>query len=119
MRPGETIGIVIIQKSVARHGADRVAHALQCVTRTSNNIPGGLTSTIIEALVAIVTDPQFRGVDYQRLYDAFDQIKLLREEDKAKFTPREKGVALWEILRDRLRSRLQEQLQAAPQSAAA
>ena len=111
MRPGETIGVVIIQKCVAKHGAPRTRHALQCVTRTANIVAGGLTSTIIEAVMAIVTDQQFRGVDHERLYRAFDGIKLLREEDKAKFTPREKGVAFWEILRDRIRDRLTEQLE--------
>ena len=113
LKPGETLAIGALTSQVKRLDEDLLVTSLKCVTQSTNNKPGVLSALVIDALCAAVPPAPAWRIAGERLYRAFDAINIQREEDKAKFTPRDKGVGTWEILADRLTERLSKFMGAA------
>ena len=112
MEPGDTIALGAIATGARNFGADTVITALMCVTETSNNEPGTLSSPVIHALCNLLgANPRWRDAG-GGLFDAFDEIDIEAELDEARVTRRPKLTAVWEILSDRLAARLHELLPA-------
>ena len=110
MGPGETIAIGALRKGLERMGEADLVLALRLATATRvNNLPAVLSSDVIQALCGVVA-AQAARVGRHRLLEAFQGIVIVREADKAAVAERPKGVALWELIRDRLIARLGEQL---------
>jgi len=113
LKPGETLAIGAIRTGLARYGRDVVGLALRCITQSSNNHPGVLSSLVLEAMFAVVGDhPNWTcgAAARDRLVDAFNAVVVLREADKAAAQPRELGQPLWHVLRDRLTARVEAAL---------
>lgn len=111
LKPGETLAIGAIAGGIRQHGRETVITALQCVTETANNVPGGLGADVILALCVLLGErADWRDLGGP-LLDAFDRIEIEQEADEVRFTPRAKGVPFWQVLAQRLASRLTAELQ--------
>ncbi len=118
IKPGETNAVAAVRAGLRRHGAAVVELALRCVTCTTNNKAGALSSVVVEALCALIAaHPEWEAAP-DRLLGAFNAVIILREADKARFQERPPGVTPWEVLRDRLAAAVSKQL-ATPSTAAA
>lgn len=109
IRPGETMAVVAIREAVAKHGEAATTLALECVTRTRNNRPGVLGVAVIAALVALVAEDRHGG--REQLLAGLERIDLERELETARVTRREKGVAVWQLLKARISDQLAESSQ--------
>jgi hypothetical protein len=107
MLPGETMALGAIADGLKAHGREVVVAALRCVTASKNNQPGVLSGPMIKGLCAAVAG-QIEAGDW--LFRAFDRIKLVHELDEAQVTRRAKGVAVWEVLAERLKPRVADEL---------
>ena len=119
IKPGETNAVAAVRAGLRRHGAAVVELALKCVTGSTNNKAGVLSSVVVEGLCALVAAHPEWETEPARLVGAFDRIVILREVDKARFQERAPGVTPWEVLRDRLAARVAEQLAVRPAAMAA
>jgi hypothetical protein len=110
LEPGQTLALGSIAQALRTYGRDVVITALTCVTETANHRPGALSAAIIKALVALVGgNAEWRELG-EPLLRAFDEIDLEHEMDEAMVTRRAKGVAAWEVLADRLKARVAQEL---------
>ncbi len=110
MAPGETLALGALIEGLKAYGRETLITALTCVTETSNNTPGVLSSSIIKAL-CIVLGANARWQEAGgALLAAFDEIDLESEHEEARVTRRPKGVATHELLADRLAVALKAQL---------
>jgi hypothetical protein len=110
MKAGETLALGAITDGLKSYGREVLTAALFCVTETSNNRPNLLAAQIIKALCAVLAgNPKWRAAG-ERLLQAFDAIDLEVELDEARVTRRPKGMAVWEVLADRIREALTEAL---------
>lgn len=103
LKPGETLALGTITECLKVYGREVVITALYCVTETENNKPGVLSATNIKALCATLAGNERWREAGERLLTAFDTINIEHELGEAKVTRRAKGVAVWEVLADRLR----------------
>ena len=110
IKAGETMAIGAIVTAIRAYGRDTTITALQCITETANNTPGALSASNIRALCAVLGANLAWREGGERLLAAFDEIDLLAEAEEARATRRPRLVAVWEVLADRLRERLAEQL---------
>lgn len=110
LEPGQTMALGAIAEGLRSYGRDSVITALTCVTETDNNRPGVISAAVIKALCAVLAGNVGWREAGEALLRAFDEIDLEDELEEAKLTRRPKGVAGWEVLADRLRARLTEQL---------
>lgn len=112
MKPGETLALGTIAEALKAYGAETLVTALMCVTETTNNRPGVLAAQIIKALCAVLgANARWREAG-GALLSAFDEIDLEIEMEEARCTRRQKGVAIWEVLADRIKHELSSALPA-------
>lgn len=104
--PGQTQALGAIKDGLDTFGEEAVITALQCVTETTNNKPGGLAADHIRALCAVLAENHRWRDAGEALLQAFDGIDLEFEFQEALITRRPKGTATWQVLADRLRERL-------------
>jgi hypothetical protein len=52
--PGQTMVIAAIDKCLKQYGEETLITALQCITQTTNNIPGALSARMIKALCDVL-----------------------------------------------------------------
>lgn len=110
MLPGETMALGAIADSLKAHGRDPVVAGLRCVTGSKNNKAGLLSGPMIKGVCAAVAGQAGWKDVGEWLNRAFDRIDLAHELEEAQVTRRAKGVAVWEVLADRLRPRLADEL---------
>lgn len=108
LKPGETLSLGAIEKGLKDYGRETVITALTCVTETENNRPGVLNGPILKALFTVLGGNIAWRESGGALLAAFDEIDLEIELEEAMLTRRAKGVAAWEVLAERLKSRLRE-----------
>lgn len=110
LNPGETLALGSISEALKTYGRDTLVTALMCVTETENNRPGVLAAQIIKALCSVLAaNARWRDAG-EALLRAFDEIDLEIELEEARTTRRSKGVATWEVLAERIKARLREEL---------
>ena len=110
LKPGETLALGAITDCLRLYGREVVVQALFCVTETENNLPGRLAAANIKAICSVLAVHARWRARGEGLLRAFDDIDLEIEMDEARVTRRAKGVALWEVLAERVRVALAEAL---------
>lgn len=109
LKPGETLALGAIANTLAAYGRDATITALTCVTETeNNNRPGVLCAAVIKALAMVLAANRGWRDAGERLLKAFDEIDLEMELEEARYQRRPKGVAIHEVLADRLKATLSE-----------
>lgn len=110
MAAGETLALGAMRSQLAAFGRDTLITALQCITETTNAVPGAVSAGAVMALCAVLgANHRWRDAG-GALLKAFDEIDLEIEVEEARITRRGKGVAQWEVLSWRLADRLRELL---------
>lgn len=99
IQAGETMAVGILKRELGRRGADIVKGALQGITGSRHNVPGGLSGTVI----AVFCDLLNRNAgwrDPERLSKALDQVAgavplhIMRKVDLTSFLAHELGKRL-------------------------
>ena len=102
IKPGETMAVATIASRIKMFGPGVVSLALKCVTKTSNNKPGGVNAVMIAALCGAIAPNRDWRASERLLIATVDRINLQREHEKVASWPREKGVPLEMVLTRRL-----------------
>ncbi len=103
--PCETMAIGALSDALRNYGAAPVETALRCIVNTRNRVRGGLSAPIVAAVCAFAARRLARGIEEKALLAFFEDVILIREADKARMAEREKGVAVWTVLVERLEER--------------
>lgn len=103
--PGETMAIGAISDALRNYGEEAVILGLRCTMGERNRVRGGLSATIVAAAIPFVAQKLARGIPEATLLAFFDEVLLIREADKARSAERERGVAVWTVLLQRLQER--------------
>ena len=102
IKAGETMAVATIANRIKLYGSDVVSLALKCITKTSNNKPGGVNAVMIAALCgAIAPNRAWRSCP-NVMISVCDKLNLQREHEKVASWPREKGVPLELVLTRRV-----------------
>jgi len=104
--PGQTMAVGAIAQCLKRYGHDTLITALQCVTQTTNNMPGALSARTIKALCQVLHDDHKRRDSGLALLDAFDCIDLADLQTRAAVDAAVRKVGRVKALADRIRSEL-------------
>ncbi|WP_309628190.1 ParB N-terminal domain-containing protein [Brevundimonas sp.] len=110
LKPGETLALGAVKEALKSFGHDALVTAMMCVTETSNNRPGLLAADIIKAVCAALASNERWRDGGEALFAAFDVIDLEDELEEARCSRRAKGVAVWEVLADRIKAILRDAL---------
>lgn len=110
-KPGQTMSVQAAAACLAQYGRDTLITALQCITQTSNNEPGVLTSSVIRALCSLLdTHREWRDAGGQ-LLQAFDEIDVASlDEQAAPIAAGRKGATRTTVLVELLEQALGERL---------
>jgi ParB/Sulfiredoxin domain len=105
-RPGQTMAVSALSKCLKQYGRETLITALQCVTETSNNVPGALTARLIKAICEVLdANKDWRDAGLA-LLEAFDIIDLETTESNAAVRAATEGtsrsLAITSLLRDEL-----------------
>jgi hypothetical protein len=104
--PGQTMAIGAIARCLKQYGEATLITALQCVTQTSNNLPGALSARMIKALCAVLhADPERRDSGLA-LLEAFDSIDLISIQDASAVDAAVKKVGRVQAMADRIYAEL-------------
>jgi len=104
--PGQTMAVGTVAKCLKLYGEETLITALQCVTQTSNNQPGALSSRMIKALCdALHGDPERRDSGLA-LLEAFDSIDLMAIQDASTLDAAIKKVGRVDAMSDRILAEL-------------
>jgi hypothetical protein len=104
--PGQTMAIGALEQCRERYGEDTLITALQCVTQTTNNLPGALSARKIKALCAALDSDNERRDSGLALLEAFDVIDLVELENAALADAVVKKINPVKALSDKIRSEL-------------
>ena len=80
--------------------------ALQCVTQTTNNLPGALSARMIKALCVVLDGDHRRRDSGLALLEAFDAIDLIALENAASVEAAAQKMSPVQLLSDKIRSEL-------------
>lgn len=83
-KPGQTMSVQAAASCFAQFGRDTFITAMQCVTQTSNNEPGVLTTAVIRALCTVLDRRRDWRDAGSALFDAFDGLDLASLEETAR-----------------------------------
>jgi len=109
--PGQTMAISVIAEARKTFGREVTITALQCITETANNVPGGVNAIAIRAVAAaLATNPGWLNAG-ERLLKAFDEIELEQEVDQANRDRHALGRPAWSVLADRIITRLDQAME--------
>ena len=104
--PGQTMAVGAIARCLKQYGEATLITALQCVTQTSNNLPGALSARTIKALCAVLhADPERRDSGLA-LLEAFDSIDLMSIQDASAIDAAVKKIGRVQVMVDRIREGL-------------
>jgi ParB-like nuclease domain len=107
---GQTMAVGAIAQCLKRYGEATLITALQCVTQTTNNLPGALSAHLIKALCAVLDADQERRDRGLGLLEAFDAIDLIALQGASAVDAAVKKVSRVQALADRIRLELSRQL---------
>lgn len=115
---GETVAVAALEAIHRLYGRDTLVTALQCVTETSNNVPGILTACVIKSIGMVLGDhPDWRDAGGV-LLDAFDTIDLETGQIEARSkAARMRGVVASDLLQAAIIEHLEQQLGAKERAA--
>ncbi len=104
--PGQTMAVGAIARCLKQYGEATLITALQCVTQTSNNLPGALSARTIKALCAVLhADPERRDSGLA-LLEAFNSIDLMSIQDASAIDAAVKKIGRVQVMVDRIREEL-------------
>ncbi|MHB2169928.1 DUF6551 family protein [Alsobacter sp. R-9] len=83
-KPGQTMSVQAAASCFAQYGRDTFITAMQCVTQTSNNGPGVLTTAMIRALCSVMDKRHDWRDAGAALFEAFDAIDLVSLLERAR-----------------------------------
>lgn len=101
---GQTMAVGAISQCLKRYGEETLITALQCVTRTTNNIPGALSARTIKALCAVLGGNHALRDSGLRLLETFDAIDLMSLSTVAAGNDRKINPV--QLITDRIRSEI-------------
>jgi hypothetical protein len=104
--PGETMAIGKISALIERVGEPDTVLGLRCIRETSNDARGMLLGPIMEAVTLLVADYRRLRRTEAEIIAAVDQVKVIREFDKAHADARAGGLTIASALQARLKGRL-------------
>lgn len=83
-KPGQTMAVASIGRSIADYGENTVITALQCITETENNFPGAICATTIKGFcVALDLMDRWREAGLT-LFDVIDEFDVMSAIEKAR-----------------------------------
>jgi hypothetical protein len=100
--PGQTMAVGAIARCLKQYGEATLITALQCVTQTSNNLPGALSARTIKALCAVLHADPARRDSGLALLEAFDSIDLMSIQEASAIDAAVKKVGRVQIMVDRI-----------------
>jgi hypothetical protein len=104
--PGQTMAIGALAQCRERYGEETLITALQCVTQTTNNLPGALSARMIKALCMVLDTDHARRDSGLSLLEAFDAINLVGLENEASLDAGMKKISPVKALADKILSEL-------------
>ena len=104
--PGQTMAIGALTQCRERYGEETLITALQCVTQTTNNLPGALSARTIKALCVVLDSDHERRDSGLALMEAFDAIDLIALENAASADAGLKDISPVNALSDMILSEL-------------
>ena len=104
--PGQTMAIGALAQCRERYGEETLITALQCVTQTTNNLPGALSARMIKALCMVLDTDHARRDSGLSLLEAFDAIDLFTLENEASLDAGAKKISPVKALADKILSDL-------------
>jgi ParB-like nuclease domain len=104
--PGQTMAIAAIDKCLKQYGEETLITALQCITETTNNIPGALTARMIKALCDVLHNDPERRDSGAKLFEEFDLIDLADIQDNSAIDAAVKKVGRVQAIANRIRQEL-------------
>src|SRR5271163_3535288 len=104
--PGQTMAVGAIARCLRQYGEATLITALQCVTQTANNRPGGLSARTIKALCYVLHGDRERRDSGLALLEAFDSIDLISISDASVLDAAVKKVGRVQVMADRIREQL-------------
>lgn len=117
-KPGETMSVQAIASCFAKYGRDTLITALQCVTATSNNVPGALSTSVIRALCRVMDAHRDWRDSGERLFAAFDEIDIASlEDDAARIAITRRGADRTTVLVELVERELSSRLSSLPVAA--
>ncbi|MEL6061874.1 MULTISPECIES: ParB/RepB/Spo0J family partition protein [unclassified Methylobacterium] len=98
-KPLQTMAVATLAEALRTYGRDTLITALQCVSETSNGEePGLLTGPVIKALCDVLHHRKDWRDSGSKLLDAFDEIDLEAEVERARLAPKRVGVSTAMVL---------------------
>jgi hypothetical protein len=109
LKPGQTLALGTLKFVVKRYGADITVLALNCITKTANNLPGAVHANVIAALCELLSaEPKLAA--QKGLLKRFDDIELdTLDSDSRAEKPRHIGDTARARLRDKIKAALDAQ----------
>jgi ParB-like nuclease domain len=104
--PGQTMAVAAIARCLKQYGEATLITALQCVTQTSNNLPGALSARTIKALCAVLHGDPERRDSGLTLLEAFDSIDLMAIQDASAVDAAVKKIGRVQAIADRIHAEL-------------
>jgi ParB-like nuclease domain len=105
-KPGETMAVGAIASCLRQYGEETLITALQCVTRSDNNVAGALSARIIKALCDVLHANVRQRDSGLALLEAFDAIDLCGLHATAAVDAAVKRQSRTQALVDRIRAEL-------------
>jgi len=104
---GQTMAIGAIAQCLKRYGEETLITALQCITQTTNNLPGALSARSIKAICAILgNNPPLRDSGLA-LLETFDSINLAAIAKKAAADAVKRKSRPVQLMTDLIRSEIE------------
>jgi hypothetical protein len=108
--PGQTMAVGAIARCLQRYGEETLITALQCVTQTTNNLPGALSAPLIKALCDVLDSDHERRDRGLELLQAFDAIDLMEIQSEAAVDAAVKRISRVHAMTGRIHTALTRQL---------
>jgi hypothetical protein len=103
---GQTMAVGAISQCLKRYGEETLITALQCVTQTTNNIPGALSARTIKALCAVLGGNHALRDSGLRLLEIFDTIDLASLSTVGAGNGGQRKINPVQLITDRIRSEI-------------
>lgn len=105
---GETMAVACLETCLRQYGRDTLVTALQCITQTSNNVPGIVVSSVIKALCVVLNDNIAWRDSGSKLLEAFDEIDIEQLLEQSRLQAKPKGTSISAALAARISGTLKE-----------
>ncbi len=112
MDVGQTLAVSVLYKMLRTHGAQTLALALRCITRTGDGNPGMIRAALVKTLCGLLASRADLVRSERKLLAAMGQIHLESEFDAATVEARKRKTSLELVLAGRISSQLENAMMA-------